>query len=330
MKVVSRRRTGACTGALALALGAVAVPAYADPNPVTDYRQLAGVGSAVTQDVMNAMGDAITNSNGKVIASWNATGSSTIKTKATGSCTITRPEGDRGGIAFLNGALDGGTGCVDFARSSRGPSDTNSTDLTFVPFAKDAVSWVKRSDSALPDNLSTAQLKAIYVCTLTELNGVRITPILPLGGAGVDNRWGSFLSFIGVPTPGSCVQAPNDAMQEIDGTVLDSAGDIAPYSVAEYTAQETAVVDDRRGDAVLGSVDGQSPRNEDGLSLNLSFPYLRNVYNVFPTAKLSDSVIANTFVGTGSKVCANTGVVTDYGFASLGSECGSTTLKGEK
>ncbi|MBO4258025.1 substrate-binding domain-containing protein [Streptomyces griseorubiginosus] len=325
MNVKSRLRLGAGVGALALGLGAaVAAPAHADPSSATDYRQLAGVGSDTTQDVMNALGDAITNGNGKVIASWNATGSSTVKTKSAG-CSITRPDGSGAGITALNTALDGSTGCVDFARSSRGPSDTSTTDLTFIPYAKDAVSWSKLSGSALPDNLTTAQLKAIYECSLTSLNGVTLTPILPQSSSGTR---AFFLNSIGVATPGSCVTT-NSGIQENDGSVVDSAGDIFPYSVAQYTAQESLVVDDRRGDAVLGSVDGKSARNSD-LTLNTSFPYLRNVYNVVPTAKLSNALIADTFVGTGSKVCANTSLITTYGFGSLGSACGSTTLTGEK
>ncbi|MFD4510756.1 substrate-binding domain-containing protein [Streptomyces sp. NPDC058457] len=326
MNVKSRVRIGAAAGAVALGLGALAAPAaYADPSSATDYRQLAGVGSDTTQDVVNALGNAITNSGGKVIASWNATGSSTITTKGSGSCTINRPDGSGAGITALNTALDGSTGCVDFARSSRGPNNTTTTDLTFIPYAKDAVSWVKQDGSALPDDLTTAQLKAIYECTLTSLNGVTLTPILPQSASGTR---AFFLSSIGVTTPGSCVTS-NSTIQENDGSVVDSAGDIFPYSVAQYTAQETSVVDDRRGEAVLGSVNGVVARNEDDLSLNLSFPYLRNVYNVVPTAKLSDALIADTFVGTGSKVCTNTSIITDYGFGTLGSDCGSTTLKGE-
>ncbi|MER5793501.1 hypothetical protein ABT137_34580, partial [Streptomyces sp. NPDC001980] len=176
----------------------------------------------------------------------------------------------------------------------------------------------------LPDDLTTAQLKAIYECTLTSLNGVTLTPILPQSASGTR---AFFLSSIGVTTPGSCVTS-DSSIQENDGSIVDSAGDIFPYSVAQYTAQESFVVDDRRGEAVLGSVGGQAARNSD-LTLNLSFPYLRNVYNVVPTAKLSDSLIAATFVGTGSAVCTNTSIITTYGFGTLGSDCGSTTVKGE-
>ncbi|SEE36925.1 PBP superfamily domain-containing protein [Streptomyces sp. 3213] len=324
MNVKTRLRIGAGVGAVALGLGALAAPAYADPSSATDYRQLAGVGSDTTQDVVNALGDAITNSSGKVIASWNAVGSSTITTKSTGTCTIARPNGSGAGITALNAAIDGSTGCVDFARSSRGPNNTTTTDLTFIPYAKDAVSWVKQDGSALPDTLTTAQLKAIYECTLTTLNGVTLTPILPQSASGTR---AFFLSSIGVTTPGSCVTS-DSTIEENNGSIVNSAGDIFPYSVAQYTAQETFVVDDLRGDAVLGSVGGVAARNADN-TLNLSFPYLRNVYNVVPTAKLSNALIADTFVGTASKVCANTATITNYGFGTLGSDCGSTTLKGE-
>ncbi|MEU9858844.1 substrate-binding domain-containing protein [Streptomyces sp. NPDC047974] len=324
MNVKSRARLGAALGVAALGLGAAFAPAaQADPTPVTQYRTLAGVGSDTTQDVMNGLGDVVVNAFGqKIIASWNATGTATIKTKATG-CVINRPNGSSAGIDALRNAVDTNSGCLDFARSSRGPADSSTTDLTWIPFAKDAVSWVKRSDSTLPSDLTAAQLKAIYECTTTSLNGVALTPILPQANSGTRQF---FLSSIGVTTPGACV---TQGAQENDGTVLDTAGDIAPYSVAQYTAQEKAVVTDRRGAAVLGSVATIAPRNADK-TLNLSFPFTRDVYNVVPTAKLTNATIASTFVGSTSKVCAAGTTIATYGFGALGANCGTTTLKGER
>ncbi|WP_435974379.1 hypothetical protein [Streptomyces sp. Qhu_M48] len=324
MNVKSRARIGAALGVAALGLGVALAPAaQADPNPVTQYRTLAGVGSDTTQDVLNGLGNVVTNSIGqKIIASWDATGTATVKTKATG-CVINRPNGSSAGIDALRNAVDNNTGCLDFARSSRTPADTTTTDLTWIPFAKDAVSWVKRSDSALPTNLTAAQLKGVYECTTTSLNGVALTPILPQASSGTRQF---FLASIGVTTPGACVQ---QGVQENDGTVLDSAGDIAPYSVAQYTAQEKLVVTDRRGAAVLGSIGGVAPRNADK-TLNLSFPFVRDVYNVVPTAKLTNATIASTFVGSTSKVCAAGATISNYGFGTLGAGCGTTTLKGER
>ncbi|MFD8015950.1 substrate-binding domain-containing protein [Streptomyces sp. NPDC058955] len=324
MNVKSRARIGAALGVAALGLGVALAPAaQADPNPVTQYRTLAGVGSDTTQDVLNGLGDVVVNAFGqKIIASWNATGTATIKTKATG-CVINRPNGSSAGIDALRNAVDTNSGCLDFARSSRGPVDTSTTDLTWIPFAKDAVSWVKRSDSTLPSDLTATQLKDIYECNLTSLNGVALTPLLPQANSGTRQF---FLSSIGVTTPGSCV---TQGAQENDGTVLDTAGDIAPYSVAQYTAQEKGAVADRRGAAVLGSVGTVAPRNADK-TLNLSFPFVRDVYNVVPTAKLTNATVASTFVGSSSKVCAAATTITTYGFGTLGAGCGTTTLKGER
>ncbi|MFE1549619.1 hypothetical protein [Streptomyces sp. NPDC058718] len=324
MNVKSRARIGAALGVAALGLGVALAPAaQADPNPVTQYRTLAGVGSDTTQDVLNGLGNVVVNGIGqKIIASWDATGTATIKTKAAG-CVINRPNGSSAGIDALRNAVDTNSGCLDFARSSRGPADTSTTDLTWIPFAKDAVSWVKRSDSALPSDLTAAQLKGIYECTTTSLNGVALTPILPQTNSGTRQF---FLSSIGVTAPGACVQ---QGVQENDGTVLDTVGDIAPYSVAQYTAQEKAVVTDRRGAAVLGSVGTVAPRNADK-SLNLSFPFTRDVYNVVPTSKLTNATIASTFVGSTSKVCAAGTTIGNYGFGTLGAACGTTTLKGER
>ncbi|MFE5795859.1 hypothetical protein ACFQ8C_25250 [Streptomyces sp. NPDC056503] len=324
MNVKSRARIGAALGVAALGLGVALAPAaQADPTPVTQYRTLAGVGSDTTQDVLNGLGNVVTNAFGqKIIASWDATGTATVKTKATG-CVINRPNGSSAGIDALRNAVDTASGCLDFARSSRVPVDGSTTDLTWIPFAKDAVSWVKRSDSALPSDLTAAQLKDIYECNLTSLNGVALTPLLPQANSGTRQF---FLSSIGVATPGSCV---TQGVQENNGTVLDTAGDIAPYSVAQYTAQEKAVVTDRRGAAVLGSLAGVAPRNADK-TLNPAFPFTREVYNVVPTPKLTNATIASTFVGSASKVCAATTTITNYGFGTLGAGCGTTTLKGER
>ncbi|MFI6642111.1 hypothetical protein [Streptomyces sp. NPDC050504] len=322
MNVKSRARIAAVIGATALGFGAMAAPASADPAPNT-YRTLAGVGSDTTQDVVNGLGTAI--DSGSLIASYNATGSATIKTRAA-NCVIPRPNGSSAGINALRNAVDNNTGCLDFARSSRGVADSSTTDLTWIPFGKDAVSFAVRGDSALPKALTKAQLVSIYTCQTTSLNGVALTPLLPQAGSGTRSF---FLGKLGLTesTFGSCV---NDTVQEHNGEALDSAGDIAPYSIAQYIAQsnEPDGVVDRRGAAVLGSIDGVAPRNANG-TLNVGFPFNRDVYNVVPTAKLTNATIASTFVGSNSKVCNQTSVISTYGFGGLGTACGSTTLKGE-
>ncbi|MFF3754980.1 substrate-binding domain-containing protein [Streptomyces sp. NPDC002018] len=335
MNVKSRIRMAAAVGAVALGLSLFAAPASAD---TPEFRQLVGVGSDTTQDVLNGLGEVVTDPNGtpdnQLIASYNATGSATVKTRAV-NCVINRPNGSSAGIDALRNAILNNTGCIDFARSSRGPADTSTTKLTWIPFGKDAVTVAVRSDSALNTapglDLTTAQLRDIYTCVKTTHNGVALTPLLPQSGSGTRTF---FLEKIGVTEAqlGTCV---NGTVQEHDGTALDSAGDIAPYSIAQYIAQTTGVVTDRHGVTVLGKVNTVAPRNANG-TLNTAFPYSRDVYNVVPTAKLTggatpDADLIGAFVGGTSKVCAQSAVITAYGFGSLGTAgCGTTTLKGER
>ncbi|MFI6058428.1 hypothetical protein [Streptomyces sp. NPDC051286] len=323
MNVKSRARIGAVVGTAALALGALSAPAFANP-PAGNFRVLAGVGSDTTQDVMNGLGNAI--DNGSLIASYDATGTSPIKTRAVG-CEIARPNGSSAGINALRNAVDNKTGCLDFARSSRGVADSSTTDLTWIPFGKDAVTYAVRGDSALPKALTKAQLVNIYTCKTKSLNGVPLTPLLPQSGSGTRSF---FLGQLGLTesTFGSCV---DDTVQEHNGEALDSAGDIAPYSVAQYIAQGNEIpgVVDRRGAAVLGSLNGVQPQLADG-TLNTAFPFNRDIYNVVPTAKVTgaDPTMTAAFVGSTSKVCAQTAVIKTYGFGTI-ANCGDTTLKGE-
>ncbi|MFD3486243.1 substrate-binding domain-containing protein [Streptomyces sp. NPDC058665] len=320
MNVKSRVRIGALVGATALAIGALAVPAQADPPP-GEYRVLAGVGSDTTQDVFNGLGNAV--ASGDLIASYNATGPA-IKTREV-NCDLTRPNGSSAGINALRNAVDNNTGCLDFARSSRGVNNDSTTDLTWIPFAKDAVTFAVRGDSDLPTALTTQQLTDIYTCDLDELNGVALTPLLPQAGSGTRSF---FLGALGLTedTFGPCV---DDTVQEHNGEELDSEGDIAPYSIAQYIAQgnQPGDVIDRRGFSVLGSVDGAQPTLADG-KLNTAFPFNRDVYNVVPTENLDLPNIEAAFVTGDSLVCDQDAVIEEYGFGTV-ANCGSTVLKGE-
>ncbi|MFG1669661.1 substrate-binding domain-containing protein [Streptomyces sp. Y7] len=303
MNVKSRAFAGALVGAAALSLSVMAPVASADPA-AGDYRVLAGVGSDTTQDVMNGLGESV--DGGTLIASYDATGTSPIKTREDG-CEIARPNGSSQGITALNNDIDAGTGCLDFARSSRGVQ-TAGTDLTWIPFASDKLKMAVRQDGPLVGvNFTTAQLKAIYECTVTSVNGNPVTPLVPQSGSGTRSF---FLTQIGNPTLGSCV----GTMQEHDGRALTSAAHIAPYSVAKYTAQTGGLIEDVHGATVLNTIDGGE--------------YSRPVYNVVETARLSEAGIAGTFVGAGSKVCQDTATIEVYGFGTV-SDCGSTSLKGE-
>ncbi|MGX1271998.1 hypothetical protein [Streptomyces phaeoluteigriseus] len=332
MNVKSRAKVGAAFGAAALGLGILATPASADPNPTTDYRQLAGVGSDTTQYAVNGLGDAVTNANGKIIASWNAVGTATIKTKATG-CVISRPNGSSAGINALNADITAGTNCIDFARSSRGPADTSTQDLTFIPFAKDGVTYATDLGSSLPTNLTKAQLAAIYTCTSTEFPSAQ--PLLPQSGSGTRSFW---LSAIGITEAqvGACV---NQSVQEHDGVAIANGSQLMPYSIAQWIAQGKGIADvpNRRGESRLRSINGLAPTTGTGtataLNANFAADFLRDVYNVVPTAKITGAtanpVLVETFVGSTSKVCAAGSTISTYGFGTV-TNCGSTAVKAER
>ncbi|GEC09437.1 hypothetical protein SSP24_70920 [Streptomyces spinoverrucosus] len=303
MNVKSRAFAGAVVGAAALSLSVMAPVASADPAP-GDYRVVAGVGSDTTQDVLNGLGESI--DGGTLIASYDATGPSPIKTRANG-CEMDRPNGSSDGIEALSNDIDANTNCLDFARSSRSVA-TAGTDLTWIPFASDKLTMAVRDGSPLEGvDFTTAQLKAIYECSVTSVNGNPVTPLIPQSGSGTRSY---FLGQIGNPTLGSCV----GTMQEHDGRAVTSDAHIAPYSVAKYVSQTGGLVEDVHGDTVLTTVDGGQ--------------YSRPVYNVVETARLSEPTIADTFVGADSKVCQDTATIEAYGFGTV-ADCGSTTLKGE-
>ncbi len=347
-------------GAVAVALCAAtavagAISANADPAGGT-FRTLAGVGSDTIQDVDNGLSTVI-----PALGSYDATGTATIVTKS-GGATFVRPNGSGAGLNALSDSAQGGShlfngvdisGQVDFARSSSGPSGSG-TALTYIPFAKDAVTFAVNAASDFPrdiaigsasqDSASPAPLtlRNIYRCTATSYqdsrgNDVTIRPLLPQSGSGTRKFWLSTLGLTETDiTNGGCATDLNNSVEEHNGTFLTGPGDIAPFSIAQYIAQGNwsslpSTVQERRGNIQLGNVAGVKPYTVtvgSGAVLNTAFPITRNVYNVVPTAKLGDSTIAATFVGSGSAVCSQSALIKKYGFGTIGATCGSTTLTG--
>ncbi|WP_427889112.1 hypothetical protein ACQHIV_37705 [Kribbella sp. GL6] len=347
MKLHRYARYGAAAAAAVLVLGLAAPTASADPNPVTDYRQLAGVGSDTTQDVMNGVG--LTVNGGATIASWDARGTSTITTKdpaTNANCTgIVRPDGSGQGRSALRASEGEGqwngktiTNCVDFARSSSSPSTPTATgNYTYIPFGVDAVTYAVHSnavsDLGFPTTLTAQQLEGIYKCVIRSVNGIAVTPLLPQSGSGTRAFWLSKVDILEDELPAyPCIQQRNNTIQEHDGRVLtydfaQNKADIVPFSVAQYIAQTnhgktiggvTVNTEDRRGSAVLGRINGVAPTTGTDPKLNTSFPIIRDVYNVVPTHDIEgaapDSTIVNTFVGANSAVCQQSAVIQAFGF----------------
>lgn len=308
------------------ALTFTASPAMADPAGSPTYRTLAGVGSDTTEGVMNGLSEVVLDSAGvKQIASYDAFGSAQIQTKATG-CVINRPAGSGAGVTALVASLDAGNGCLDFARSSSNNSASYAgKNLTYVPFAVDAVTYGVRSDSTISRRLTKAQLTTVYNCGA----GVNYKPMLPQYGSGTRTFFLRSLGFTDAADFTSqanhtCIGQTDSTgapLQENNGTLITDPKQVVPYSIAQFLSQTTAVTPDVHGKVVLGQLDGIAPT-----VLNTSSTMVRDVYNVVPTARLTDASVGDVFVGPTSKVCANTNTIKRYGFAPH-SACGDTSIR---
>ena len=166
MKVTTFCKFGITAGVAALLVGALAVPASADPAQNT-YGQLVGLGSDTTQDVVNGLAAEI--GDGK-LASYDAFGTPTV-TVRDGGTAIPRASGSGAGRDALLVAIGQiasksvsvpptGTaavnanvlGQVDFARSSSAPAAGDTTAegvVAYIPFARDAVSVAVADGSPL-------------------------------------------------------------------------------------------------------------------------------------------------------------------------------------
>lgn len=349
----------AASAAALIAFGAVA-PASADPS---SFRTLNGAGSDTTQDVVGGLSTVVGS-----IGSYDALGSSTIQTTS-GGPTFTRPNGSTAGVQALSASINntgtrtfpasGGvsiTGQIDFARSSSAPSSTfPGTDLTFVPFARDAVTYAVSAASDFPRDIplgSAAQdatspapftLRNIYRGTVTsytdgDFNSVTIRPIVPQQNSGTRSFWLSALGLTEASIAGTPTTDINNTAQEHNGTYITRAGDIAPFSIAQYIAQGNhsalpTAVTERRGNIALGSISTVKPlvlTAGGGVELNGSFPVNRLVFNVVQSSRLTgassaDVALQGAFAGTSSQVCQATATIKQYGFAPIGTLCGNTT-----
>jgi len=246
------KRFAAVTTALGVLVagGFAAGAAYAEP--VSNSYSI--VGSDTLQDAVNALtnGTGVTGSNVRVTAgglslgnfdAFPSTGAgSQIQTKP-GGTYFARPSGSGNGVTALRASITGNawqgktiTGQVDIARSSSSPGGNVSADgkLAYVPFGRDAVSYIYKGGTAAWANLTGAQLKQIYEGTLTSIDGVAVNPRLPQSGSGTRSF---FLTAIGNPTLKAGIDT-NNTTAENDATVL-AAGEIIPFSAASWGAQVT-------------------------------------------------------------------------------------------
>ncbi|WP_327676614.1 substrate-binding domain-containing protein [Kitasatospora sp. NBC_00458] len=323
--------TAAVCGAVLAAPAAVADP---PPGVVPAAVDLVGVGVDTTQGFMNQTSsdyNAVVAPVLPKLYSWDVTGINPITPK-TGAVSIARPDGSGQGLTAL--AINTAA-TVNYSRSSRGPVAGDPTPYTFVPFARDAVTWSAKAGGNAPANLTTAQLKGIYECSITSwaqisasLPNVAIKPYLP---PAISDTRTAFLKAIAVSTPGVCVTAGPRNDRGID-PVLNDANVVFPYSVGTYVAQVyrghgTAV--ESPGPLTLRSINGIAPVNASN-SINPAFlgtVYGRTLYNIVRTGEYTATTPYATALksvfGPQGWICAHPAVIVDYGFVPIAA-CGST------
>jgi ABC-type phosphate transport system substrate-binding protein len=362
MRILSKLVVGAAVATTAVAMAAPS--ALADPpHGVTPKGfDVVGVGSNTTEFVVDQF-SLDYNSTHKThnaahpwLYSWDAGTTGTFRPKA-GAKVITRTSanGSSAGIALLAAGAKaaGGAFAEDFARSSRGRKSTDPPlgrgGVAFVKFARDVITYasrVTRGGSNAPKNLTTADLTKIYLCTVHTWNQVggrshaRIVPVLPQSSSGTRS---SFLSDIGVTTPGSCVVS-TATLEENEGTntIFNNANVIVPYSVGKWLAQEyrSAPVGKKPkrgqntfGNAVngflgLNSINGTKPTVGTGsrqvINTRFAPAYFRFLYDVVRWASTPTHIPANleAFFNPASArikgyICSNAtakAAITAYGF----------------
>lgn len=317
---MNKKKIIAAAAAFGVAASLVAVASPANAEPVSS--SFAVVGSDTLQDVLNGLanGTGITGSTVRsfagdsAIGSFDATGSPSIQTKPNGA-RFARPNGSGEGVKALSRSIDGGnfssstpggptnvviTGQVDIARSSSGATQVVDGALRYIPFGRDALSYAHSGGAnAAFDSIDQATLRGLFECTITQIGGVTVTPVIPQAGSGTRK---DFLSKIGIGNdyPSGVVPACVKVGQEHDTNSLANgsafpANAVTPMSAAQWVAQNTGAGIDRRGTGVkIGSpLAGVAPVTGTGTSMvpNAAFysnsTWGRDTYLVVENARVT-------------------------------------------
>jgi hypothetical protein len=321
-----------------------------------------GVGSDTIQDVTNAFAGNTNNINYVPVQSSVATGQRQITSfdaippaGVTGTCitvkpgapTIDRPNGSTAGRKALSRAIDGTgygntvapvncggvnnvSGLIQFARSSAGPAaGDGGTDLTYIPFGRDGVSFAYYRAAGSPvTTLTRAQLTTLFTTGPQTIGGVRIVPCGIQAGSGTFSFWNTVTTANttqeaaataecnGLVNPGGPL---GGRAEENDGNALKARGDalaaipanandqvIIGFSAASFIAKSNLVapgtppatvgmgsISDNGSGVNLGSpVTGTAPTLAPTAAFYNDGVFGRNVYNVFSRLVI-ESIVGN-------------------------------------
>jgi len=322
---------------------------------LTTLQPLSGVGSAASQGVLAGLAVSTPN-----LESFDATSGGLVQTRAAGP-PFARPTDSASGQVAVSLSISGGSlggvpmaGQVDFARSAIGPSSAfPGTALTFIPFARDALTFGVSVVSDMPRDIALGNanqdarpvplftLRNIYRGVVTSFidsgaNTVTIRPVLPPVGSETRQWWLDALGLTEQQLGSTVVTAVSG---EFDGGSVVAPGDIVPFSVSQYIAQGNhaslpAPMVESRAQLVLGQVDTVQVMVRDAngaLHANPDATISRPLFAVVETARLSgtsaqDAALQAMFEGPTSTLCSSGPLVQQYGLAPIGTSCGNTNL----
>lgn len=260
------------------------------------------------------------------------------------------------------------SGSVDFARSSSGPaSGDTGTDMTYVPFGRDGVSFAYYQPnptvgSPTVTSLTRAQLTTLFTTGAQVINGTNVVP------CGIQTSSGTF-AFWNKVTTATTTQENTATTQcnallgraeENDGTALKARGDalaltaghandevIIGFSAASFIAKGNlvapgappagvvmgAISNNGSGVNLTSPVDGTAPNYTPDATFYGDATFGRDVYVVLPTTVATgpgNAPIKSLFTNVGATpaaICSRTATINTFGFLAA-SNCGVTTVKG--
>jgi hypothetical protein len=349
---LKRVAAGLAVAAAASAAAGALTPSGASADPA-QFSAFVTVGSDTTMDVLNALSgktngvlftpiQSSSATGGVQLISWDATPPAGVSdnciTPKVGAPTFTRPNGSSAGQRALSRALDGTgyggstangssfcafadvTGTIDFARSSSLDS-TAGTALTYVPFARDALSFAyyrPAGNAGAVTTLTRAQLDTLFTSGPQTINGVRIVPCGIQLGSGTYTSW---LSTAGVSAAEEdtatdvCSAVVNETtvpgsqaggrLQESNGIHLKLAGDalvassaaeantqvIVGFSASQYIARARGNgVPTPPIEVVMGSVSNDGAGNDIGSPVSGTYPNFTPVAGFYNNATFGRTV----------------------------------------
>lgn len=350
-----RTRRAGLVGGIAALLTLVGTAAQADPTdtpgqPIpgkSDSQLYAGVGADAFAELSNNLVTQYNATNPtNLLESFDAvdpvdpTNTANITTKP--GCSIARPNGANAGVTAITQNLkstapagDGTSFCIDWVRSSRAKGAAAAEqNLAFYAQSRDAVGYATIGNAYAPTTpLTTAQLKGIFECTITDWSQVGGQPgpidvYLPPDSAATLTF---FLQAIGstlATVHGNCDGLPTTfAEQQNDGRTLngDPMG-IAPYAVTKWAAQKNADlssgapagISDNRGGATIGAVNSSLASRAPTTTTNLggvTYTVLNPDYASDTSAsfgRIFFNVVRNTAPDDLKAVFSNTGYLCQH------------------